>query len=387
MSLAPLVGHDSERRLLASAALRDSFPEALLLHGPPGVGKQRLALWAAQLLLCQRPQLTGPCDDCVSCRNAGRLEHPDLHWYFPVARPRGSTSPEKLGAKLEEARQQELENRRQHPLAFRESDGPTGLYLALIRSLRERAHKRPVLGDRQIFVLGDAEGLVPQEASPEAGNAMLKLLEEPPDGTRFILTSSEPGTLLETIRSRTVGLHLSPLSEQVVAAFLSEQLDVSPDDASRAAGLSRGSVGHALGYLSDDPEAPGPMDVRQRRALAMLQAVLSPQAEAGFATALSFPPARARALLPLLDALVQWLRDLAVVLSGASVPLPEDTRAALDKLVGTGPRPSPAAVAASVDLVQQAGFLAAGNVNPQLVMYGLLRDLRGRLVTGARTTP
>ncbi|HZD03860.1 MAG TPA: hypothetical protein VE173_03050, partial [Longimicrobiales bacterium] len=101
MTLHRLRGHEAVWRALARARARGTLPAALLFHGPSGVGKQRLALWAGQLLLCEDADEDGPCGRCRSCRLALRLEHPDLHWYFPVPRPRGSHTPERLGEILE----------------------------------------------------------------------------------------------------------------------------------------------------------------------------------------------------------------------------------------------------------------------------------------------
>ena len=177
--------------MLARAQRDGTLPSALLLHGPRGVGKQRLALWAAQLVLCESPA-GEPCGRCHSCRLAIGLQHPDLHWHFPLSRPKGS-SADRLGDALEEERARVLAEARATSVRFVRLIEPSGIYLAAIQTLRRRAQSRPSMGSEQVFVVGDAEALVSQEASPEAANALLKLLEEPPNGTRLILTSSEPG--------------------------------------------------------------------------------------------------------------------------------------------------------------------------------------------------
>ena len=68
MPLHPLIGHEAPRRALRRAHAAGSLPDALLLRGPKGVGKRRLALWLAQLTLCESATDEGPCDDCRSCR-------------------------------------------------------------------------------------------------------------------------------------------------------------------------------------------------------------------------------------------------------------------------------------------------------------------------------
>src|SRR5690606_28227706 len=141
---------------------------------------QRLALWFAQRALCSRPGDVEPCGTCTACRLALRLEHPDLHWFFSLPRPKASGGAEKVGEALEEARAAELADRRQQPLRPTYSAEPTGLYLGHVQIIRRLATVRPSMGQRAVFIIGDAELLVPQEASQEAANALLKLLEEPP---------------------------------------------------------------------------------------------------------------------------------------------------------------------------------------------------------------
>ena len=246
----PLVGHDAARQSLARAIQRRTLPAALLVMGPRGVGKQRLALWLAQLVLCREPGGDGPCGSCRDCRRVLRLEHPDLHWFFPLPRPKG-VSQDKLGDALEEARHERLAELRESPLQGSYNPEPVAIYLAAARELRRKARSRPAEGGEQIFIIADAESLIPQESSPEAANALLKLLEEPPEDTRFILTSSQPGALLDTIRSRTVPLHLAPLSVEATRDFLLEH-GAGPGEAEHAARLSGGSIGAALGFLPEE---------------------------------------------------------------------------------------------------------------------------------------
>lgn len=384
MSLHPVTGHEVIRDGLVRAHQRESLPFPLLIHGPPGVGKQRTALWIAQLLLCGHPVPEGPCGECKDCRLALALEHPDLHWYFPLPRPRGVSGADRLADALEDARTAALEEIRSDPLSLTYSDEPTGLYMATAQALRKKAHRRPSMNDLQVFLVAEAETLVPQESSPEAANALLKLLEEPPEGTRMILTSNEPGRLLPTIRSRTVPLHLAALERERVEAFLVEQAEADPEEASRAARLSGGSIGRALGFLPDGDE-PGPLEELRRRAFHLVRAALEGGPGGGFAQALEFPPARARGLLDLFLFVEEWLRDLAAVAVGAEGELVNtDAAAHLGRIVERR-RVSPLAVAKAIGAVEEARFLASGNVNPQLIVGGLLRSLRRELVSASPT--
>jgi len=384
MSLHPVVGHEAARAALADAFARGALPAALLLHGSRGVGKQRVALWLAQLLVCEHPGAE-PCHTCASCRMASGLEHPDLHWYFPLPRPKGAGG-DKLVDALEQARMEEIAELRERPLRASWTDDVRGLYLATVKSIRAKAHMRPVMASGPIFIVGESELLVPQEASPEAANALLKLLEEPPGGARFILTSNEPGRLLPTIRSRTVPLHLGPLPTETVAEFLRRGAEVDAKTAEWAAALSQGSPGRALGFLPEAEER-GPLDRLRRRAYEVVTAALSPGAAQGYGLALDFPPAGARGLVDLFDFVEEWLRDLAAVASGASpAVLNHDAASELEKRVREA-HVSPVAVAAAFGSVDRARELAWANVNPQLVVGGLVRELRAALRDAPQGAP
>lgn len=378
--LHPLWGHQVERGVIARARREGTLPAALLFHGARGVGKQRLALWTAQLALCEQPS-EEPCGRCRSCRLALALEHPDMHWHFPLARPKGA-SGDKLGDALEEARAGRLEERRAEPIAFNTLDEPTGIYLAAVQTVRRRAYTLPAMANEQVFILGDAEAMVSQEASQEAANALLKLLEEPPTATRFILTSSEPGRLLPTVRSRLVPIHVGRLAVDDVRRFLEEQAEVDAAAAARAARLSEGSIGRALGFLAGEA-GPGPLEKLRVRALEIVGAALARRRDRGFALAMSFPPAGARALTELLDFVDEVLRDLAAIASGAADrTVNPDAAAQLGPAMREGVL-DPTDAARSLAVVDRYRELARGNVNPQLLIAGLIEELRRTLVRPA----
>ncbi|MFO7259943.1 MAG: hypothetical protein DIU52_002225 [bacterium] len=379
--LPALRGHEAARRLLAEAALRGELPGSLLLHGPAGIGKQRLGLWLGQLLLCEAPTGEEPCGACQHCRFAVRLEHPDLQWFFPLPRPKGASGPDKLATALEEARADELAERARTGLWITTPDEPVGLYLAQIRTLARMAVTRPALGRRKVFLIGQAEHLVAQDASPEAANALLKLLEEPPPDVTLVLTAADPEDLLPTIRSRLLPIALRPLPDAEVAAFLTEVTGTPPREAARIATLAQGSIGRALGFLPQDG-AEGPLEAIRQRARALLEAAVAPGPAPRYAAAHAASPAGARGgFSDVLEALAGWLRDLASYAAGAEEHLINpDARDFLADLARRVHDPAGTAPAA-IRLVDQAVALASGNVNPQLILAWLLTGLH-RTLTG-----
>ncbi len=378
MSLHPLIGHDGLQSSLSRALAAGTLPQSVILRGPRGVGKQRLALWLGQLLLCEDASSGGPCSECKSCRLALALEHPDLHWYFPLSKPKGAR-PDKLGDALEAARHDMLAEHRNDPLRpSLPSLEPSGLYLATARSIRARAQQSPAMGPYQVIVVGDAETLVPQESSQEPANALLKLLEEPPPKTFFVLTSSEPERLLPTIRSRAMPLHIPSLSDEQTTRFLIEKAGADPEGAARAARLARGSIGRALGFLPAE-DGPGPLELLRQKAFRLLAAASDRDAGSIYRRSLEFGPTKSRGLIPLLDLVEDALRDLsAVVLNAPEKIMNDDTLDFLERIRRDWDI-HPIAVANAFRHVDVARELASGNVNSQLVVAGLLTGVREAL--------
>lgn len=373
MTLHPVIGHEPVRQSLWTAFDAGHLPSSLLLHGPRGVGKQHLALWVARMTVCETPS-DGPCDRCGPCRMALNLEHPDIHWYFPLERPK-STSRDRLADALERARHAELADFRNDPLRPSWSESLRAIYLGSVTGLRAAASKRPSMAAGPVFIVGQAEAMVPQESSQEAANALLKLLEEPPGDARFILTSSEPGRLLPTIRSRTVPLHIPPLSDAEVRRFLDDHVTAAAGVAGWATDLSQGSPGRALAFLPDGDDL-GPLEELRRKAFGIVVAATSRERAAAHEVAGKFPPAGGRKLLDLFSFVEEWLRDLAATAAGADhLVFNRDALPRLKKHV-TAAHISPVGVTEAFPAVEQARHLARGNVNPQLIVSSLIREMR-----------
>lgn len=238
MSLRPLYGHHSTRRLLAQAARDRRLPASMLFQGPAGVGKQRLALWLSQLLVCERfaaqqatehslenslehhsEQSLEPCGECLPCRYVLRGQHPDVHWFFP----RPSLKDTEI-AKAREDMAEATAGRMNDNGLWVASSGTDGIFMVTVRALIQMATLRPAMAKRAVYIVGDAERMVSQASSTAAANAFLKLLEEPPPDTTIILTSSEPGALLPTIKSRVVTVRVLPLRTSDMVAFLDDDL-------------------------------------------------------------------------------------------------------------------------------------------------------------------
>ncbi len=268
MPIAPFVGHEELRRRFAKAIQNDRLPQVLLVTGPAGAGKQRLGLWLAQRLVCSSPKGDEPCGSCNGCLKVLNLAHPDVHWMVPVPRPKASESDKQV-EEVAEALGAVMAERRASPL-WSVPDGMSSHGIASARWLQRGWRSWPPRAGWRVFIIGNAERLVPQESSPEAANALLKLLEEPPPRSLFVLTTAEPGLVLPTIRSRTVPVRLGRLSDDEVSGVSGARcrLPLATADSGRAA--AAGLIGAAVGSGKD-----GARRRRPQRAKNLLTAVRS----------------------------------------------------------------------------------------------------------------
>jgi DNA polymerase III subunit delta' len=359
MPLQPLIGHLGARRKLAKAARTGKLPQVLLLTGATGVGKQRLALWLAQLVLCERPS-EEPCGDCRSCRLVGAISHSDVHWFVPIARPKAS-DPDKQVEEAAQSLAQVLEERRNQPL-YPQADGMAIHGIASVRLLQRRAALTSVEGGQRVFIVAEADRLVPQEASQEAANALLKLLEEPPPGSLFILTTADPSRLLPTMLSRAVPVRLGRLTDGEVREFLETHLRPTPsaEELDRRVASSEGSIGRALESGEDSAKA-------QQAARQLLDAVLAGPG-ASLEQALRQPPWSARGeFTAMLDALAETLGEAARGALGRKPRLP------VPKALLRHRDPDP--LVKAMEHVADAREAAWGNVNPQILLAVLGEEL------------
>ncbi len=274
MAWAEVIGQELAKRIFQAHVASGCVPNAYLLAGPEGVGKRTLALEMAKALNCDGSG-EPPCDACRSCLQIGRLTHPDVHGISP-----GGASDQ---IKIEE-----------------------------VRTVLGRMVLKPFSARVQITILDGAERL-----TEEAGNALLKLLEEPPRHALFILMTAHLPHCLPTIVSRCQVIRCRRLLSEVVAEQLARRSPLDRETLRIIAQRSRGSVARAAALAGTWREDQG---LRARCA------------GAGPAAWLESPlPHTRQEVVQLLDAMVAWLRDLALAKStgapeGTGTAQPEELR-------------------------------------------------------------
>lgn len=201
MNFNSFVGNKRVKQYLIAALQSHRLPKAFIFYGPEGVGKAGMTILFAKALNCN--QFDGePCNRCNSCFKIDKGIHPDVRLYQPEAKE---------------------------------------ISIEQIRNLSSQIHLKPFEGRYKVFIIDPAELL-----SPEAANALLKTLEEPPPNSLIVLITANLSSLLPTIRSRCQLLHFSVIPRRELEETLKKSFNYQASEARILAQLSAGSLGRAL---------------------------------------------------------------------------------------------------------------------------------------------
>jgi len=227
------------------------LPHAILMLGKEGSGGLALAISFAQFLLCeQKGTQAQACGQCTACLKTKALVHPDLHFTFP-------SFPPKPGVKT---------NSKNFIREFREffAKHPYGSVTDWLESIGAKDRQSGNISAEECKEMIETLSLKAMEGAykiqivwrPEylgkEGNILLKLIEEPPSNTVFLLVAEQTDSVLETILSRTQLVRLQPMANEAIREILQNIYNIPEQEAARAAVLSEGNVAHALTLLQEN---------------------------------------------------------------------------------------------------------------------------------------
>jgi DNA polymerase-3 subunit delta' len=250
MQYSDIIGQNAARERLIKMVNEHRVPHALLFDGIEGSGNLPAAVAFAQHLFCIRRTPGGACGKCAPCNKVAKLVHPDLHLVFPIARSKAIKSSNDLITEFREAFLQnpyltlsdwfdafDAENK-QPIIPVEESN-------EILRKLSYTSYE----GSYKIMVIWQ-----PERMNAESANKLLKILEEPPEQTVFILVTNHADQLLATITSRVQHIKFYNCSEKEIADALVSHYRVNQEVAVQAALLAGGSYSEAIKLLTHNDE-------------------------------------------------------------------------------------------------------------------------------------
>lgn len=259
MQFDKVIGQKEAKARLRQLVDEERIPHAMLFTGPEGSGKMALALAFASFLLGERWDGKSLLSNNASIANAeamlAKWQHPDLHFSYPCIKPKGAGSEHKVTSDdyAQEWRQMlaggPYFTMEQWMTLMNAENQQAVIYEAESDRLSRKLNMKPTMGGYKVSLIW-----LPERMNLTCANKLLKLLEEPPRQTVFLLVSEHPEQLLETIRSRVQRFDIHRIADEDIEQSLITNRGISADDAHRVARTAAGNWLLALRELNADDE-------------------------------------------------------------------------------------------------------------------------------------
>jgi len=334
-----IVGQRHPIKLLKTLIRNGTLPHAMLFTGDDGIGKRSTAMAFAMTCNCRalksafHPHLyldaVDACGECAPCKKITGGHHPDIIHIAPTS---------------------------------------SMIKIDQIRTLLQTLMLKPNEADRRVVIISDAQAM-----NPEAGNALLKVLEEPPDRTLMVLVARQASDLLPTIVSRCRHIHFSPLDAADIRHLLITRESVDAQSARTAATLCGGSYSRALKWVD-----PRWLHRREWIIQALNQMLGNGAEEIHPWLAFSEMLGRRKDLIEeSLEIITMWLRDLLVVGCEPAHVLNQDR---LDELNMAAQNVDPARLIEHINAVNHARLSLQSNTNLRLTLDAMVLNMSGASV-------
>lgn len=251
MRFCEIIGQDAVKKQLCHAVRDGRIAHAQLFTGPSGVGKLGLALAYAQYIACPNKTETDSCGMCPSCLQYQKLQHPDLHFAFPIVKGDDGDVCDDF---VEKFRNLILEK-----VYFDLDDWYATLGVETKQGVIYEKESSEILRKLSLKSFGDGYKVMviwlPEKMNPSCANKLLKLLEEPPQKTLFLLVSDQPELLLSTILSRVQEVRVQRLIPEMIATAIQHEYSwMDLQEAQNVAHIANGNYLTALRVMNDSQE-------------------------------------------------------------------------------------------------------------------------------------
>ena len=238
MYFKDIIGQDSAVNQLRAAVAEGRIPHAQLICGGEGVGKLTIALAYARYLCCPHRHDGDACGECPSCKKFDKYAHPDIHFAYPVYR---KSSPNAYSDDfIDKWRTAIAENPYMNLNQWMSHIGAENQQCIIYVSQSDEIIRKLTLksseGGYKVMIIWMAEKM-----NAECSNKLLKMIEEPPAQTVFLLVAENPDLLLPTIQSRVQRIPLLPLDDDTIATVLCQRFGLTDADARQIAHSSAGN--------------------------------------------------------------------------------------------------------------------------------------------------
>ena len=246
MKFSDITGYDALKKQLIQSVVSDQIAHAQLFLGSEGGSNLALALAYSSFINCKNRTDNDSCGTCDSCRKNEKLIHPDVHFAFPVSGTKKIQSKDAISVRfLSEWRNFVIQDPYGNASGWNSYFGGEDKQLNISRQESREIIKNLSLkafeGLYKIMIIW-----LPEYMHPATANALLKILEEPPPNTLFLLVSNDETKLLSTILSRTQIVQIRPFTDEEIKDLLINQHFIEEEKAGQISHLVDGNINEAL---------------------------------------------------------------------------------------------------------------------------------------------
>ena len=377
MSWNNIIGQLRIKNILKETIYNKRLPNAFLFYGNEGVGKDAIAIQTAKILNCSEINLSNDidknnidsCEKCENCIKFNKLLHINFKMVFAL--PRGKNEKDHDNTPLSRLTSTEIEEiknelniKSQNYYHKINISGAREIRIISIRELKKLSALSMTEGYYKVFLISNAD-----ELNDEAANSLLKILEEPPAKTLFILTTSRKETILPTILSRCQELYFDNLSAEEIRNGLIQYFDFDEKKAELYSQLAGGSFSQALKLTNKE------FVVMREDTVNFLRLILSNKFSDMYAKIDSLLNENNKVDIQIfLSMILIWIRDLFLIKEGLHNKILNFDQS--DDLKSFNEKLPQADLYSSVNAIEEAISLINRNVNLQLIFYSLIIDLR-----------
>jgi DNA polymerase III subunit delta' len=250
MFFKDVIGQEKIKERLIRSVKEQRISHALMFTGPEGTGKLALALAFAQFVSCRNRGENDSCGECPSCRKYQKLAHPDLHFVFPVFPTREFKKPvsDDFLPRWREMIHKTPYFTLSQWLGFVENENAQGLiYERESDSIMRKLNLKSFEAEYKVMIIW-----LPEKMHQACSNKLLKLIEEPPSKTLFLLITEDEEAVITTIRSRTQLIKVPFIDKGSMRKALEGSGNVPAEKAADVVRLSSGNYITAMEYLNPD---------------------------------------------------------------------------------------------------------------------------------------
>ncbi|MBL6667479.1 MAG: DNA polymerase III subunit delta [Crocinitomicaceae bacterium] len=252
MRFENVIGQKDLKKKLLKEVENQKISHAQMFLGDPGLGALPLAIAFAQYILCEDKQENDSCGVCPTCRQVQEIQHPDLHFSFPTIQSISKVSNGLFADWRTQIQESPYFSSFDWIKKIDPKEGKPIISVHESVEIQKKLRLKSYQGGYKILIMW-----LPETMNIECANKILKVLEEPPEKTLFLLVSADADALLDTIRSRCQVLQLQRIENELIGAHLKKTFNMDEQKCQSITSFSEGNLlkAYEIAQASDDDEA------------------------------------------------------------------------------------------------------------------------------------